>query len=305
LLSIPWELLYVRPLFLASQRRTPVVRVVESDRPVAPAGLAGPLRVLGVVASPRTLAPLDAAAERAGIEAATAAMRDDGLLELAWLETATPAALRAALGQHAVHVLHFVGHGDFTADHVGVIYLDDGRGGAVAVDEGVVANLLADATPDLRLVVLNSCKTGRTTADDPQAGFAATLLGLGVPAVVAMQRAISDGAAITFAAEVYAGLLARQQPLDAAVSEARKALLATSSSDEWSTPVLFVRDPAAPLFTFPAAAAPPEPAHDAGPAGPTVTVVGSGPVAVGGNVTISGGIAAGRDVTAPERPPAP
>ncbi|WP_116998931.1 CHAT domain-containing protein [Desertimonas flava] len=295
LLDMPWEFLYVRPLFLASQRRTPVVRVIENDRPVEPVTVDGALRVLGVVSSPAGLAPLDVAAERADVETATATMRESGRLQLDWLDAATPAQLRRALGAGVVHVLHFVGHSDLTAGG-GVIYLTDDDGGAVAVDEVLLANIVADASPSLGLVVLNSCKSGRSTPEDPQAGVAATLMSLGLPAVVGMQRAISDRAAITFAGELYAGLIDRREPIDVSVSEARKAIYADGSSDEWATPVLFVRDPAVPLFSFAAADDPPQPTTTA----PVITVTGSGPVAIGGNVTITGGTVAGRDVVDPD-----
>jgi hypothetical protein len=272
-----------------------VVRVIENDRPVEPVSVDGALRVLGVVSSPAGLAPLDVAAERADVETATATMRESGRLQLDWLDAATPAQLRRALGAGVVHVLHFVGHSDLTAGG-GVIYLTDDDGGAVAVDEVLLANIVADASPSLGLVVLNSCKSGRSTPEDPQAGVAATLMSLGLPAVVGMQRAISDRAAITFAGELYAGLIDRREPIDVSVSEARKAIYADGSSDEWATPVLFVRDPAVPLFSFAAADDPPQPTTTA----PVITVTGSGPVAIGGNVTITGGTVAGRDVVDPD-----
>ena len=90
LLDVPWELLYVRPIFLASQQRTPIVRVIENDRPVEPVALDGPLRILGVVASPARLPTLDVAAEKAQVESATAEMRASGLVHLDWLHPATP-----------------------------------------------------------------------------------------------------------------------------------------------------------------------------------------------------------------------
>ncbi len=165
--------------------------------------------------------------------------------------------------------------------------------------ERLLANLVADQSPTLRLVVLNSCKSGRSTVVDPQAGVVSTLMSLGLPAVVGMQRAISDRAAITFAGEMYTGLIGRPEPIDAALSEARKAILADVSPIEWATPVLYVRDPAAPLFVFEARG---DETTSTPPVAPTITVTGSGPVAIGGNITISGGIAAGRDVSDPNRP---
>ena len=124
-----------------------------------------------------------------------------------------------------------------------------------AVDGTELANLLADQT-SLRLVVLNSCEGARTTLTDPYAGVATTLVQLGVPAVVAMQFEISDEAAILFAEELYTNLIGRQDPIDAAVAEARKAIYIELGTIEWATPVLFMGDVDVELFRFEVAAAP-------------------------------------------------
>ena len=178
-----------------------------------------------------------------------------GRVELDWLEPATPRRLREALRDGSYHVLHYVGHSDFTAAGEGVLYLE-GQGGAHATVDGTeLANLLADQT-SLRLVVLNSCEGARTTLTDPYAGVATTLVQLGVPAVVAMQFEISDEAAILFAEELYTNLIGRQDPIDAAVAEARKAIYIELGTIEWATPVLFMGDVDVELFRFEVAAAP-------------------------------------------------
>ena len=105
-------------------------------------------------------------------------------------------------------------------------------------------------------MVLNSCQGARTTMADPFAGVATTLIQSGVPAVVAMQFEISDDAAIVFAEELYTNLIGRQDPIDAAVAEARKAIFVEIDEVEWATPVLFLRDPDIQLFTFAVDAAP-------------------------------------------------
>jgi len=94
LLSVPWELLYRRPTFLASQRRTPVVRYLETGRPLAPQRIEGAVRVLGVVASPRGLPVLDVADERRRVEEALEPMIERALVELDWCDPATPRRLR-------------------------------------------------------------------------------------------------------------------------------------------------------------------------------------------------------------------
>ena len=148
------------------------------------------------------------------------------------------------------------------------------------VDGTELANLLADQT-SLRLVVLNSCEGARTTLTDPYAGVATTLVQLGVPAVVAMQFEISDEAAILFAEELYTNLIGRQDPIDAAVAEARKAIYIELGTVEWATPVLFMGDVDVELFRFEVAAAPlpppPPPSAPLAPAGSrTATVAGHG-----------------------------
>ena len=259
LLSVPWEFLYQRPRFLASQRKTPVVRLLATGVETEAVVIDSAVRILGVVASPADLTPLDVAKERAGVEQAVASMRELGRVELDWLEPATPRRLRETLRDGSYHVLHFIGHSEFTDAGDGVVFLEDDDGRSKAVDETLLANLLSDQDR-LRLVVLNSCEGAWTTISDPYAGVATTLVSLGVPAVVAMQFPISDDAAIVFGTELYVNLIGRQAPIDAAIAEARKAVYSDVDPIEWATPVLFLRDPDVQLFDFAVDAAPLPPA---------------------------------------------
>ena len=68
-----------------------------------------------------------------------------------------------------------------------------------------------------------------------------------------MQFSISDEAAIVFADELFTSLIGRQYAIDAAVSEARKAVFAEVNEIEWATPVLFLRTFDGLLFNFTAA----------------------------------------------------
>jgi peptidoglycan hydrolase-like protein with peptidoglycan-binding domain len=272
LLSVPWEFLYRRPRFLASQRHSPVVRLLDTGSQVPPPTIDAKVRMLAVVASPSNLPALDVAGERRRIEQAVAGMAAAERIELDWLDPASPRALRHALRDGNYHVLHYVGHSAFTAQGEGMLYLEqEPDGHSVPVDSTLFANLLADQDR-LRLVVLNSCEGARTTLSDPYAGVATTLIQLGVPAVVAMQFEISDDAALVFAEELYTNLIGRQDPIDAAVAEARKAVYTEVDPLEWATPVLFVREPEVELFRFEVPAAPlpppPPPGQDAEHKGP-------------------------------------
>jgi peptidoglycan hydrolase-like protein with peptidoglycan-binding domain len=261
LLSVPWEFLYRRPRFLASQRHSPLVRLLDTGSRVPPPRIGTTVRMLAVVASPSDLPALDVAGERRRIEQVVTGMAAAGRIELDWLDPASPRALRHALRDGNYHVLHYVGHSAFTAEGEGMLYLEqEPDGTSVPVDSTLFANLLSDQDR-LRLVVLNSCEGARTTLSDPYAGVATTLIQLGVPAVVAMQFEISDDAALLFAEELYTNLIGRQDPVDASVAEARKAVYTELDPLEWATPVLFMRDPNVELFRFevPAAPLPPTP----------------------------------------------
>ena len=78
LLDVPWELLYRRPKFIASQRHSPVVRFLDVGDLPAPFDIEGPVRILGVVASPEGLPPLAVEDERQRVEAALGAMVERG-----------------------------------------------------------------------------------------------------------------------------------------------------------------------------------------------------------------------------------
>lgn len=248
LLSIPWEFLRREQLFLASQTHTPVVRQITGGVSVAPARVSDVVRVLAVIANPTDLAPLDVAQEKARVDRSLEAMRRLGRVQVDWIEGATRARLRGALAAQRYHVLHYIGHSAFDQGK-GRLFLQTDEGTKDPVDTEWLANMVADER-QLRLAFLNSCEGARTSVRDPHAGVAATLLQIGVPAVVAMQFEISDDVAILFAEELYTNLIARQLPIDASVAEARKAVLGDLGSDEFATPVLFVQDPEVDLFEF-------------------------------------------------------
>jgi hypothetical protein len=265
LASLPWELLYRKRTrdFLSLSHSTPVVRYLDIERPYTPLALDPPLHILVVVSSPAGYQKLDLDRERALIEQSWA---QHAAVEVDFTEKATIRALQDRLATRDYHVLHFMGHGDFDErSGQGVLLLEDSEGCGHQVDGHALGVLLHDART-LRLVVLNACETARVTAQqglDPFAGIATALVLAGIPAVVAMQFPITDGAAITFAERFYP-LLAKGRPVDYAMTEARKAIyVAEPGTLEWATPVLFMRSPKGVLFEVSEAQPPQVP-----PAGP-------------------------------------
>jgi hypothetical protein len=253
---LPWELLYDRRQnsYIAQSERTPVVRYLEVPMTPRPLDVDGALRILVVVSSPTDLPELDVEAEWRRVEHALATRTSQGTVHLDRLEQPTLPALSTWIRTHDVHVLHFIGHGEYDSQlQDGVLYFCDRYGRRAPISSAVLGPYLRDHDP-LRLVFLNACQSARVDSTDPFSGLAQGLVRQDCVAVVAMQFPISDGAAAEFTGDFY-GSLAEGLPVDQAVTSGRKALLAGYAS-EWATPVLFLRDPAGKVFDHIVAKAP-------------------------------------------------
>jgi len=270
LAALPWEYLYDRrtDAYLVLSHHTPVVRYLELPRPARPLAVTPPLRVLVLIANPSGTVPLDAERERGRIETALGPLAGEGWVKVDYLSPPTWRDLQRALRRGEYHVFHFVGHGDFDRlrGEGGLIFEDDERR-ADRLPAGKLARLLADHR-SLRLVILNACESAYLEGNDPFASTAATLVRAGVPAVVAMQFEITDGAAVELA-QVFYESLADNLPVDAALAEARKAIdLAVSNTVEWGTPVLYTHAPDGQIFDLTAR----EPEQRKEPARPPIKV---------------------------------
>jgi hypothetical protein len=277
LLRIPWEFLRRNGRDLASQRDSTIVRELETAEPARPHHVEGKIRMLGVIANPKH--DLDVEGEKARVEDAIAKCKDQ--IDLEWLENCTYKSLQRKLLE-PFHILHFVGHGAFTAEGEAILLLSDESGQTKEARANAIAQLIG-GQKSLQLVVLNSCDGARTKLDDPFAGIATILVQQGNSAVIAMQFEITDAAAKTFAEELYYCLIDRRYPIDAAVAEARKAMM-NINQIEFATPVLFLRPGTADLFNFaePPAGAPPVPAVAPGPPVAALATADAAPTAPAG-----------------------
>lgn len=89
-----------------------------------------------------------------------------------------PSATWADLQDLLIDVLHFIGHGDFDPGHgEGVLALvrEDGRANLVAAHR--MTDLLHQARPMPRLVVLNSCSVARRPGNLPNYSSTAVPVG--------------------------------------------------------------------------------------------------------------------------------
>lgn len=276
LMQVPWEFLYAERSFLAQSIWSPVVRYMDIENRVRPLKVDLPLRILGMVSAPNepTLAPLDTEREMRQLEDALAGLIESGSVELRWLAGSTMRDLQREVAHgEDFHVFHFIGHGT-CEDGEGYLVLTDEHGAAEYVSGDRLGQMLTDRRT-LRLAVLNACEAAATAPTDPLAGVATGLVAKAVPAVIGMQFAITDAAAITFAEEFYAAL-ARGFPVDMATTEARRAISAEDNV-QWATPVLFMRVADGRLFDLPDAPEPdlartasrPAPDHAADASEPT------------------------------------
>lgn len=243
LTEVPWEWLWDprTAAFLATGRKTPIVRDYSTRHFQTALAVEAPLRILVADANPCDLPRLNLRRELERMAEALGPLQKEGWVKLFHLKETTPEALRDALLDREIHVLHFMGHGGYHAGTgYGAVFFVKPDRKRDEVSGLTFADYLKDI-PDLRLVVLNACRTARhagVTGAPHYYGVAAALLDrAGVPAVVANQYAISDEAAIKFSAAFYRRI-ASGDYVEAALSNARLELARTSR--EWATPVLFL-----------------------------------------------------------------
>jgi CHAT domain len=261
LADLPWELLCDGETedFFALSRQTSLVRYLDVPRSSQPIPFTPPLRILAVGASPHSMQSLDLDEETRRLEELN---RSSPGIEVRFLPHASAGAVREALSEDTYNVLHFMGHGTFDcASGEGMLAFEAEDGSADLVSGKAFATKLRDLR-SLGVVVLNACNTARAGhqgGTSPFRGVATALVLGGVPAVVAMQRPISDRAAIGFSTAFYRHL-ARGDSIDQALTEGRQAIhSAKPEAFEWATPVLFLRMPDGNVFVAKPAERPEEP----------------------------------------------
>lgn len=249
LFDVAWELLCdpTSMRFPVLSEKTPLVRYLDLAQPRDPLPVTAPLRVLVTVSSPKGVPELEVETEWQELSTALRGLIAAGKVDLQRLTPPTLPELRSRLLEGEYHVFHFIGHGQFDPEaNEGYLLFEDAAGGPKPVSGEDLGTWFADHF-SLRLAVLNSCQGGVTSERDPYAGVAQRLIQQGTPAVIAMQCAISDRAAITFSEGFYHAL-ATGRPLEAAVATGRKAIRTDVSEIEWATPVLYSRLPEGSLF---------------------------------------------------------
>lgn len=255
---IPWELLRDvgeggAPLDLAALDSTPFSRYIAGSWMPGSPILKRPIRVLVAVANPGNLkdfglSAIDSDAEFKLLQDACAGHNN---LEFVRLEgPCTLASIDDAL-RKGIHILHFIGHGQFV-NNTSVLFLCDQQDKVTLTKDteigAMLSRQLADTQSDdkLRLVYLSSCQTASRSPADAFRGLAPTLVAAGVPAVLAMQGFIPIETATEFSGVFYRELL-KHGKVDCASNAARASVM-SSHLPGAAIPVLFMRLRSGELF---------------------------------------------------------
>lgn len=221
---------------------------------IRPLMVTPPFRILVTTSSPKNVTKLDIEAEKKKLEIALTPLIALGLLQIDFTPNGTLRSvqkmLRTAEAQNKpYHVWHYIGHGAYDEDAGNSVLLFEDDKGLGNLITGFELGTLFNSYPSIRLALLNACEGARSSKEDLLSAVALSLVDRGMPAVIAMQFEISDEAAIIFSEEFYGGLVDRL-PIDAALTEARRAIFLIPNQIEWATPVLFMRSENGEIFDF-------------------------------------------------------
>ncbi|MCP4360656.1 MAG: CHAT domain-containing protein [Chloroflexi bacterium] len=254
LINLPWEFLCdtsdqrFRGHFLAFGQDTPIIRRWLKAEKVE-FSYDPPLRVLLISATPEESGPLNVPREYRLIRDQLTVLNrgNQAKVRIDYQPAATLNDLKKIVRdpRRTPHIFHFMGHGG-----LGSLLMEDELGGQKSVSEQSLSIILRNA-PSLRLVVLNACETTQADFLEEQLGVAQSLADADVPAIVAMQFAISDKAALVFAKDFYQ-VIAEGASIDTAVTWGRIAIqteFEESATKEWGTPVLYLQSPDGHIFT--------------------------------------------------------
>jgi len=242
LIDLPWEYLFRRDpntgrgYFLAKEARLALVRRPRLDfRALRVRGdsCGNKLRVLLVACSPSDLPELafgtllDSLAKlnelavtsliTPYVDSPSFALSDKGKAE------ATFENLKDKLRETQPHVVHFLGHGDCERGGGRIAFVHEGYQADWQKGEDLAKELKECLS--VRLAFLQACETA---IGDPAilcyrafSSVAGDLVQTMIPAIVAMQAAVKNAAANTFAEDFYSAVLKERQPLYRAMQTAR------------------------------------------------------------------------------------
>jgi hypothetical protein len=237
--KLPWEYCYSDDFgFFALDPRTPLVRYVGRPFQSPALTIPNPIRVLLVIAAPTDQAELNVAEEEQRIRQWVNILGNRAEIDVV-SGRSTASKMRTALGNNP-QIIHFIGHGEFKNDLGRLVFEDDYQLSTYQDSEQLRVML---AGRDVKVVILNACKSAAGSAHAAFAGVAPALVEADIPAVIAMQFNVPDATALGFTKDLYRYLMSGY-PLDQAVTEMRSGAFGNGDDKYfWGIPVLYMRSP--------------------------------------------------------------
>jgi CHAT domain-containing protein len=247
--ALPLEFLFDadQRTYLSLHPLVSLVRAPAQIHALHPFKVKPPLNILAMLSTPLDHKPFDAQQEKAVFDTALAPLQAQGLVSVTWCENWD--TLKQAISSETPwHIFHLIGRGAFDSNaEECFIGMADATGKTLSISGHQLASLLR-MQPSLRLAFLNVCEGGKAGTHRLFSSAAELLWLQGIQAVVALQTDISDEAALLLT-EIFYTQLAREVPVDAALTMARLEISRQSVHTlEWGTLVLYLSSVDAVLF---------------------------------------------------------
>lgn len=202
----------------------------------------GPLRMLYAISNQEPKFDEEADAFRKSLD--DFGKRMPSVLTSTGLETLTPSAedLVNSMRAFQPHILLYIGHGRTTDSGIAQLQFENWT------DVKTIASDVRRRCPEIFLVIMISCDSAWTAAEDPTVSGPHSWVSQGVPAVVVMQTRVSPEYAVAFLEKLLPTLFSGFS-LPFCVHNARNPYdvpnaIGASRNVEWAAPALFVSEKA-------------------------------------------------------------
>lgn len=229
--AIPWEYLYGPKGFVVLDRT--FVRGIDPARRVATPALEQPLHIITVPTAPLdpTYPPL--AIDDEWTDLGTIIQRMPARVTLERARPPTLEQVRRMVARQRERVVHFMGHGERTADGVFLCF-EQADGSVEHIDALSLARALRGTT---YLITFNACHSAEPRSV-VLSSVAAQITHHGIPYALGMRDEIPDKHALTFSRVLYNELV-EGTPVEEAVHQARGALARSRDHRLVGLPVLY------------------------------------------------------------------
>jgi WD40 repeat protein len=254
LCALPWELLYDSRTasYVCSSQNVSIIRYTEVAQPISPIQVQSPLYILGMIADPDGLDPIDKERQKGLLEEALKGLKHRDLIELHWLEGTWKALEQRLLDKKDTpcHIFHLIGHGRYDSQSgQGKVAFMTENGETKEIETQQLANLLINHS-SLRVVILDAGEGPSGHELDVFSNTATTLVSTGIPAVLTTQYKHTDHVSIEFYRTFYESL-AQGITLDKTLAKARLAINSAASPLAFGTYSLHTSSTAGVLFEIP------------------------------------------------------